>query len=175
LLNFIQQIASFSFPAQSLWSTRVAKYRESVVNGRVESVTVELIENGQTVHYFTISASEYQTSQYHLPLSCHLCNLLLIHSTVEFVTSSAPKLAWDDFLQVLKVFVLGNQQERESDIAGAFDILDQGRRGLFQRRINLRDGLISPDELRAFLSILTDEVVFYLIRRTLFVSNHCFF
>ncbi len=104
-----------------------------------------------------------------------MCNLLLIHSTVEFVTSSAPKLAWADFLQVLKVFVLGNQQERETDIARAFDILDQGRRGLFSRRINLRDGLISPDELRAFLSILTDEVVFYLIRRTLFVSNHCFF
>ncbi len=71
--------------------------------------------------------------------------------------------------------MLGNQQERESDIARAFDILDQGRRDLFQRRINLRDGLISPDELRAFLSILTDEVVFHLIRRTLFVSNHCFF
>jgi len=175
LINFIQQIASFSFPAQSLWSTRVAEYKENVVNGRLEGVTVEFIENGEIVHYFTISASEYQTSQYHLTLSYDLCNLFLIHSTVEFVTSSAPKLAWADFLQVLKVFVSGNQQERESDIARAFDILDQGGRGLFERRINLRDGLISPDELRAFFSIFTDEVVFYLIRRTLIVSNHCLF
>ncbi len=136
---------------------------------------MELIENGRTVHILTLSENEYQTSQYHLPLSYDFCNLFLIHSTVEFVTSSAPKLAWADFVQVLKVFVLGNQQERESDIARAFNILDQGSRGLYGRRINLRDGLISPDELRAFFSILTDEVVFYLIRRTLFVSNHCFF
>ena len=56
--------------------------------------------------------------------------------------------------------MLGNQQERESDIARAFDILDQGRRGLYNRHIKRRDGLISPDELRAFLSILTDEVGF---------------
>jgi hypothetical protein len=158
-----------------MWSTRISKYKENVVYGRVESVTVELIENGQTVHYLTMRENEYQTSQYNLPLSYHLCNLLLIHSTVVSVTSSAPKLAWADFLQVLKVFMSGNQQQRESDITRAFDILDQGRRGLYDRHINLRDGLISPDELRAFLSILTDEVVFYLIRRTLFASNHCFF
>jgi hypothetical protein len=158
-----------------MWSTRISKYKENVVNGRVESVTVELIENGQTVHYLTIREHEYQTSQYTLPLSYHLCNLLLIHSTVVSFTSSAPKLAWTDFLQVLKVFMLGNQQERESDIPRAFDILDQGRRGLYNRHINLQDGLISPDELRAFLSILTDEVAFYLIRRTVFASNHCFF
>ena len=80
------------------------------------------------------------------------------------VTSSSPKLAWADFLQVLHVFMLGNQQEWESDITRAFDILDQGRRGLYARHINLRDGLISPDELRAFLSILTDEVIFNLMK-----------
>ena len=158
-----------------MWSTRTSKYKENVVAGRVESVNVELIENGHTVHYLTMRESEYQTSQYNLPLSYHLCNLLLIHYTVVSVTSSAPKLAWADFLQVLKVFMLGNQQEWESDIARAFDILDQGRRGLYNRHTKLRDGLISPDELRAFLSILTDEVVFYLIRRTLFECNHCFF
>lgn len=57
--------------------------------------------------------------------------------------------------------MMGNNQERESDIQTAFDILDQGRRGVFGRTVNLSDGLISPDELRAFLSILTDEVKFY--------------
>lgn len=60
--------------------------------------------------------------------------------------------------------MLGNNQEQESDIALAFDILDQGRRGLFSRTISLSDGLISPDELRAFVSILTDEVIFNLIK-----------
>ena len=74
------------------------------------------------------------------------------------VYSSAPKLAWSDFLRVLKVFMLGNSQERESDIQTAFDILDQGRKGVFGRTVSISDGLISPDELRAFLSILTDEV-----------------
>ncbi|CAF4172856.1 unnamed protein product, partial [Adineta steineri] len=73
------------------------------------------------------------------------------------VSSSAPKLAWDDFLQVLQVFMLGNHQEQELDIKRAFDILDQCSRGLYGRTVSLADGLISPDELRAFLSILTDE------------------
>ena len=79
-------------------------------------------------------------------------------SSVAHVYSAAPKLSWSDFLRVLKVFMLGSNQERESDIQNAFDILDQGRKGVFGRTISLSDGLISPDELRAFLSILTDEV-----------------
>ncbi|CAF4348046.1 unnamed protein product, partial [Adineta steineri] len=53
--------------------------------------------------------------------------------------------------------MLGNNQEQESNIAHAFDILDQGKRGLYNRTTRLSDGLISPDELRAFLSTLTDE------------------
>lgn len=84
---------------------------------------------------------------------------MLIYSILAHVSSSAPKLPWTDFILVLKVFMLGNNQEHESDIAGAFDILDQGRKGVFGRTIELSDGLISPDELRAFLSILTDEVI----------------
>ncbi|CAF1102075.1 unnamed protein product [Rotaria sordida] len=73
------------------------------------------------------------------------------------VYSSAPKLLWGEFVQVLKVFMLGNQQERESDIVNAFNLLDQQTRGLYGRPVSLPDGLISPDELRAFLSILCDE------------------
>lgn len=128
--------ANFSFPPSSMWSSKIAKYKENYADGRVVGVTVELIEDGFTVHSRTISENEYNRTQ---------------------VYSSAPKLAWQDFLRVLKVFMLGNNQERESDIQNAFDILDQGRKGVFGRTINLSDGLISPDELRAFLSILTDE------------------
>ncbi|CAF1456067.1 unnamed protein product [Adineta ricciae] len=127
---------NFSFPSSTLWSRRVAKYREQVVDGRTTSVTLELLEDGATIYTRTITKQEYRRKD---------------------VTSSAPKLAWDDFLLVLQVFMLGNSQERESDIARAFDILDQGRRGLYNRTITLSDGQISPDELRAFLSILTDE------------------
>jgi len=60
--------------------------------------------------------------------------------------------------------MLGNYQDRESDIKRAFDILDQCSRGLYGRAVRLSDGLISPDELRAFLSILTDEVIFNLMK-----------
>jgi len=164
LLNFIKQIANFIFPPSSIWSIGIAKYKEQIVNGHVTSVTVELIEDGVIVHSRTITEQEYKRSQYNLFLGYHLCNVLLIHSIVANVSSSAPKLAWNEFLQVLQVFVLGNDQEQESDIARAFDILDQGRRGLYGRTISLSDGLISPDELRAFLSILTDEVIFNLIK-----------
>lgn len=89
---------------------------------------------------------------------------MFIHYIVANVTSSAPKLPWVDFLQVLKVFMLGNNQDQESDLEYAFDILDQGKRGLYNRTISLSDGLISPDELRAFLSVLTDEVIFHSIK-----------
>ncbi|CAF4153605.1 unnamed protein product [Adineta steineri] len=128
--------ANFSFPATSMWSIRTAKYKAQLTHGQITSVTVELIEDGVTIHSRTITQEEYQRAN---------------------VSSSAPKLAWDDFLQVLQVFMLGNNQERESDIARAFDILDQGKRGLYNRTTSLSDGLISPDELRAFLSTLTDE------------------
>jgi len=127
---------NFSFPPSSMWSLKIAKYKENHVDGRTVGVTVELIEDGMTVGSRTISENEYNRAQ---------------------VYSSAPKLSWSDFLRVLKVFMMGNNQERESDIQTAFDILDQGRRGVFGRTVNLSDGLISPDELRAFLSILTDE------------------
>lgn len=127
---------NFSFPPSSMWSSKIAKYKENVADGRVVGVTVELVEDGFTVHSRTISENEYNRTQ---------------------VYSSAPKLAWSDFLRVLKVFMLGNSQERESDIQTAFDILDQGRKGVFGRTVSISDGLISPDELRAFLSILTDE------------------
>ncbi|UJR34768.1 hypothetical protein I4U23_027547 [Adineta vaga] len=127
---------NFSFPATTMWSIRTAKYKAQVVDGQITSVTVELIEDGATIHSRTITQEEYQRAS---------------------VSSSVPKLAWDDFLQVLQVFMLGNNQEQESDIARVFDILDQGRRGLYNRTSSLSDGLISPDELRAFLSILTDE------------------
>ncbi|CAF1498414.1 unnamed protein product, partial [Adineta steineri] len=127
---------NFSFPATSMWSIRTAKYKAQLTHGQITSVTVELIEDGVTIHSRTITQEEYQRAN---------------------VSSSAPKLAWDDFLQVLQVFMLGNNQERESDIARAFDILDQGKRGLYNRTTSLSDGLISPDELRAFLSTLTDE------------------
>ena len=95
---------------------------------------------------------------------CHLYSISLIHYTIEDVYSSAPKLVWSDFVQVLKVFMSGQNQEHESDIERAFGILDQQKRGVLGRLVNRGDGLISPDELRAFLSILTDEVIFNLIQ-----------
>ena len=147
-----------------MWSTRTAKYTEQIADGRVTSVTVELIEGGATLHSRTITKEEYKRSQYNAFLSYYLSHILLIHSIVANVSSSAPKLAWNDFLQILNVFMLGNKQKQESDIARVFDILDQGRRRLYNRTISLADGLISPDELRAFLSILTDEVIFNLIK-----------
>ncbi|CAF1339324.1 unnamed protein product [Adineta steineri] len=107
-----------------------------ITDGQITSVTVELIEGGVTIHSRTITQEEYQRAN---------------------VSSSVQKLAWDDFLQVLQVFMLGNNQEQESDIARAFDIFDRGKRGLYNRTTCLPDGLISPDELRAFLSTLTDE------------------
>ena len=58
--------------------------------------------------------------------------------------------------------MLGNDQENDSDIQHAFDILDQQRRGFYDRQISIPDGLISPEELKAFLSILTDDVNFIL-------------
>ncbi|CAF1630417.1 unnamed protein product, partial [Adineta ricciae] len=127
---------NFVFPASSQWSVRTAKYTTQLTDGYATSVTVELIEDGLVLHSRTITEQEYNNAT---------------------ISSSVPKLPWNDFLQVLRVFMLGNNQERESDISRAFDILDQGRRGLYNRTINLSDGLISPDELRAFLSILTDE------------------
>ena len=42
-----------------MWSTRIAKYTENVVDGRISNVTVELIEDGFTIHSRTISESEY--------------------------------------------------------------------------------------------------------------------
>lgn len=143
-----------------MWSTRTAKYTEQIVGGRVTSVTVELIEDDVTVHSRTITKQEYKGSQYNIFLSYHLCHILLIHTIVVNVSSSVPKLEWNDFLQILNVFMLGNNQKQESDIARAFDILDQGRRRLYNRTISLSDGLISSDELKAFLLILTDEVIF---------------
>lgn len=128
--------ANFIFPPSTMWSTRIGKCKEHVVDGHAASVTFELIENGVVVYTRTITEEEYQNAH---------------------VYSSAPKLSWKDFLHVLQVFMLGNDQERESDINEAFDILDQGRRGLYGRTVSLPDGRISPDELRAFLSILTDE------------------
>jgi hypothetical protein len=163
LLSFIKQIENFVFPVSSLWSTRTAKYKTQAVDDRVSSVSVELLEDGESVHFRTITEQEYKNGQCNLFLSYHLCNLLLIHSIVAKVSSSAPKLAWNDFLQVLQVFMYGNYQDRESDIKRAFDILDQCSRGLYGRTVRLSDGLISPDELRAFLSILTDEVIFNLM------------
>ncbi|CAF4063805.1 unnamed protein product [Adineta steineri] len=127
---------NFSFPAKTMWSIRTAKYKAQITDGQITSVTVELIEDGVIIHSRTITQEEYQRAN---------------------VSSSVQKLAWDDFLQVLQVFMLGNNQEQESDIAHAFDILDQGKRGLYNRTTRLSDGLISPDELRAFLSTLTDE------------------
>ncbi|UJR18953.1 hypothetical protein I4U23_022082 [Adineta vaga] len=127
---------NFSFPSSTMWSIRTAKYKEQVTDGQITSVTVELIEDGVVIHSRTVTKQEYKRAN---------------------VSSSVPKLAWNEFIQVLQVFMLGNNQERESDIARAFDILDQGRRGLYNRTISLSDGLISPDELRAFFSILTDE------------------
>ncbi|UJR12292.1 hypothetical protein I4U23_016469 [Adineta vaga] len=141
-----------------MWSTRTAKYKVQMVNDRTTSVSVELLEDGVSVHSRTITEQEYKNGQYNLFLGYHLCNLLLIHSIAAKVSSSAPKLVWEDFLQVLQVFMLGNNQEQESDIKRAFDILDQCSRGLYGRTIRLSDGLISPDELRAFLAILTDEM-----------------
>ncbi|CAF4392673.1 unnamed protein product, partial [Adineta steineri] len=132
-----------------MWSISTAKYKAQATDGPITSVTVELIEDGVTIHSRTITQEEYQRAN---------------------VSSSVPKLAWDDFLQVLQVFMLGNNQEQESDIAHAFKILDQGKRGLYNRTTRLSDGLISPDELRAFLSTLTDEVLFNLIEKlSLFV------
>ena len=147
-----------------MWSIRTAKYKAQITDDRITSVTVELLEDGVSVHFRTITEQEYKNGQYNLFLSYHLCNLLLIHSIVANVSSSAQRLAWNDFLQVLQVFMLGNNQERESDIKHAFDILDQGSRVLYDRTVSLSDGLISPDELRAFLSILTDEVIFHLMK-----------
>lgn len=147
-----------------MWSTRTAKYKVQVVDGRTTSVSVELLEDGVSVHFRTITEQEYKNGQSNLFLSYHLCNLLLIHSIVATVSSSAPKLAWNDFVQVLQVFMLGNTQERELDIKRAFDILDQCSKGLYSRTVRLSDGLISPDEIRAFLSILTDEVIFNLMK-----------
>ena len=147
-----------------MWSIRTAIYKAQIADDRITSVTVELLEDGVSVHFRTITEQEYKNGQSNLFLSYHLCNLLLIHSIVATVSSSAPKLAWNDFVQVLQVFMLGNNQERESDIKRAFDILDQGRRGLYNRTVGLSDGLISPDEIRAFLSILTDEVIFNLMK-----------
>lgn len=129
------------------------------MNGHVVSVLVELIEDGLTVHSRTISENEYERSQYQMKCYWSLAHTSCIYSVLVQVYSSAPKLPWNEFLQVLKVFMLGNNQERESDIMTAFNILDQGRRGTFGRNISLSDGLISPDELRAFLSVLTDEVI----------------
>lgn len=99
---------------------------------------------------------------------------MLIQSIVARVSSTAPKLPWNDFLQVLQVFMLGSDQERESDIDRAFEILDQGKRGLFGRTVGLPDGLISADELRAFLAILTDEVLFILIEATFIYLSSLF-
>ena len=147
-----------------MWSIRTAKYKAQITDDRITSVTVELLEDGVSVHFRTITEQEYKNGQYNLFLSYHPYNLLLIHSILANVSSSAPRLAWNDFLQVLQVFMLGNNQERESDIKHAFDILDQGSRVLYDRTVSLSDGLISPDELRAFLSILTDEVIFHLMK-----------
>ncbi|UJR11933.1 hypothetical protein I4U23_016111 [Adineta vaga] len=126
----------FYFPETSSWSTRTSKFRESIQDGRIIAVTVELNEGGRTVHSRTITEHEYQGKRVH---------------------SSAPKLAWLDFVQVLKAFMMGNHQERSSDIDHAFSILDQQARGLYGRSINISDGRISPEELQAFLSILTDQ------------------
>ncbi len=163
LLSFIKQIENFVFPASSLWSTRTSKYKTQAVDDRVISVSVELLEDEVSVYSRTITEQEYKNGQYNLFLSYHLCNLLLIHSIVANVSSSVPKLAWNNFLQVLQVFMLGNNQEQESEIERAFSILDQYSRNLRGRTVNQSDGQISPDELRAFLSILTDEVIFNLM------------
>lgn len=45
-----------------MWSTRTAKYQEQIANDRVKSVTVELIEDGITVHSRTITKEEYKQS-----------------------------------------------------------------------------------------------------------------
>ena len=49
-----------------MWSTRTTKYKEDITNGRIVSVTTELIEDGTMVHSRTITEHEYQESQYHL-------------------------------------------------------------------------------------------------------------
>lgn len=147
-----------------MWSHLTPKYIENIVNGTIASVTLELLQNNVIVHSQTITEQEYQGSQYNLFFSYHLYSLLLIHCTLEHVYSSAPKLAWTEFVQVLKIFMLANKQEHEFDIERAFNMLDQQKKGLYGRPVNIPDGKISPDELRAFLSILTDEVVLNLIK-----------
>lgn len=57
--NQQNQIANFVFPASTMWSTRTAKYRETVTDDRVSDVTVELIEDGVTIHSRSINESEY--------------------------------------------------------------------------------------------------------------------
>lgn len=57
-----------------MWSTRIAKYREQIVGERITSVTIELIDDGITVHSRTITEQEYKRGQHNLFLSYHLCN-----------------------------------------------------------------------------------------------------
>jgi len=57
-----------------MWSTRIAKYKEQVVDDHITSVIVELIEDGVTVHSRTITEKEYKRGQYNQFLSCYICS-----------------------------------------------------------------------------------------------------
>ena len=50
------------FPASSQWSVRTAKYTTQLADGDATSVTVELIEDGATIHSRTITKQEYRRS-----------------------------------------------------------------------------------------------------------------
>lgn len=117
----------------------------------------------QPVFTGSITKHEYDASQYNLFLSYHLFILLLIRYTVERVTSKAPKLSWNNFAKVLKVFLKANQEAHQSEINEAFKILDQQATDIHGHTVKRPDHRISPDEFRAFLSILLDDEVIFLI------------
>jgi hypothetical protein len=65
--------------------------------------------------------------------------------------------------------MLANEQGRQSDVDKAFRILDQQSQGRYGTQ-NVADGLISADELRAFLAIICPEVDSLMQRNTLRLS-----
>ncbi|CAF1165152.1 unnamed protein product [Rotaria magnacalcarata] len=132
----LMQPTTFVFPPTTLWSTRISRFIEDKTCGRITSVTLELLEGNLLVYHRTMTENEYNT----IP-----------------VCTSSSKLPWSNFIRVLKVLMLANRQEHQSNIDEAFAILDQQRKTTCGSNANIPDGLISSDELKAFLSIICPQ------------------
>ncbi|CAF3414122.1 unnamed protein product [Rotaria socialis] len=127
---------TFVFPPTTLWSTRTSRFIEDRSGGRTTSVTLELLEGSLCVYHRRMTEDEYNI----IP-----------------VCTSAKKLPWSNFIHVLKVLMLADRQERQSNIDEAFAILDQQTKLTSGSNTNIPDGLISSDEFRAFLSIICPQ------------------